>query len=206
MRCARCIAVELASNYLEAILQKPNTILIIDDDEHVLMTLKAWLQHESYDTATAGSGREAFELFRSGEFDLLLLDDSLPDMDSEEILRETQRMKAPPQVIVMQAKPTFDAMSRFTSLGAANVMGKWMPRREISQAIRNCLAPAVLHSPCTDGSRRCSSTGDLRWSGTSDSFTIWVDGSPPEGGTLRAAATFGSTKAIERSSRKSEGA
>ncbi len=129
-------------------LQEAKTILIVDDDEHVLMRLKALLQHEGFDTSIAWSGHMALDLLRSNEFDLVLLDDCLPDLDSEKVLREIQRLEEPPLVVVMQAKPTFDAMRWFASLGAADVVGKWMPRREIAQVVENCLAPAVLHSLC----------------------------------------------------------
>ena len=124
------------------------SILIVDDDELVLMTLEALLESQGYDTTTVWSGCEALELVRSKPFDLVLLDDYLPDLDSEEILRQIQHMAIQPLVIVMQAKPMFDAKRRLASLGAADVVGKWMPRREISQAVRNCLAPAVLQSLC----------------------------------------------------------
>ena len=123
------------------------TILIADDDELVLMTLEALLESQGYDTTTAWSGREALKLMRSRSFDLVLLDDYLPDLDSEEILRQIQQhMAIKPLVIVMQTRPTLDARTRYASLGAADVMGKWTARREISQAVRNCLAPAVLLS------------------------------------------------------------
>lgn len=128
--------------------QGKKSILIVDDDEHVLMALEALLESRGYDTTTARIGQQALELLLSGEFDLVLLDEQLPDLDSEEFLKQIQGMEIQPEVIVMQAKSDFDAMSRFSALGAGDVVGKWMPRREIVQAVDNCLAPTVLHCLC----------------------------------------------------------
>ncbi len=44
----------------------------------------------------------------------------------------------------MQAKPTFDAANRFAALGACDVVGKWMARRDICGAVRNCPADPSL--------------------------------------------------------------
>lgn len=124
------------------------SILIVDDDEHVLMALEALFESEGYVTTTAWSGHEALDLLRSRSFDLVLVDDYLPDLNSADILGQIQSMEIQPLVIIMQAKPTPGALRRFVALGACDVVGKWMPRHEISQAVRTCFAPAVLCRIC----------------------------------------------------------
>ncbi len=121
-------------------------ILIVDDDEHVLIALEGLLEDEAYHTTTAWSGEEALRWLKSKPFDLVLLDDCLPDMNSSDILRNIQGMGIRPLVIVMQARPLPGALSRFGSLGACAVIGKWTPRCEIAQAVRTCLVPTPLLS------------------------------------------------------------
>ncbi len=121
-------------------------ILIVDDDEHVLVALEGLLEDEAYDTTTAWSGEEALRWLKSKPFDLVLLDDCLPDMNSSDILRYIQDLEVQPLVIVMQAKPLPGALRWFSSLGACAVIGKWTPRCQITEAVRTCLAPAPLLS------------------------------------------------------------
>ncbi len=120
------------------------SILIVDDDEHVLMALEALLAGEGYDTTTAWSGHEALELLGSKQFDLVLIDDWLPDLNSNEILKQIQRLEVQPLVIVMQARPTRSEVSELASSGVSDFVGKWRPRREISQAVRKCLTSTQL--------------------------------------------------------------
>ncbi len=128
--------------------EERNTILIVDDDKHVLMALEGLFESKGYNTTTAWSGHEAVRLLGSQSFEVVLLDDHLPDLDSGEILEHIAGMEMPPQVIVMQAKPPFQAVNRFAALGACDVIGKWMPRREICEAVRNCLAHPALSEAC----------------------------------------------------------
>ena len=128
--------------------EERNTILIVDDDKHVLMALEGLSESKGYNTTTAWSGHEALRLLRSQSFDVVLLDEYLPDLDSGEILQHVAGMEIPPQVIVMQAKPAFQAVNRFAALGACEVIGKWIPRREICEAVRNCLAHPALCKAC----------------------------------------------------------
>jgi CheY-like chemotaxis protein len=114
-------------------------ILIVDDDEHVLMALEALLAGEGYDTTTAWSGHEALELLGSKQFDLALIDDWLPDLNSNEILKQIKRMEVQPLVIVMQARSTHSEVGQLASSVVSDVVGKWRPRREISQAVHKCL-------------------------------------------------------------------
>ncbi len=119
-------------------------ILVIDDDEHVLITLQALLENQGYDTTTAWSGQEALESLLLKPFDLVLVDDYLPDLLIGEILRQIRRVEIPPPVIVMQATPpTRGAIARYNSLGASNLINKRKPA-EILEAVVECMSPAIL--------------------------------------------------------------
>jgi CheY-like chemotaxis protein len=114
-------------------------VLVVDDDERVLIALEALLETEGYDTTTAWSGREALRLLRAGEFDLVLLDDFLGDVTSEEILRQLMKMSAKTPVLVMQTTGlSDDAALRYARLGARYFISKGQPE-EVAAVVRDYL-------------------------------------------------------------------
>jgi CheY-like chemotaxis protein len=62
-------------------------VLVVDDEESVVVTIKAILQLDGYDVATTTSGAEARKMVRDQEFDLVLTDLRLEDGDGLEVLR-----------------------------------------------------------------------------------------------------------------------
>ncbi len=115
-------------------------VLVVDDDEHVLIALQALLENEGYETSTAWSGQEALRLLRLGTFNLILLDDYLPDVTSEEIFRELQGMSVKTPVLLMQsASLTDDSAVRYARLGVSYFVSKRKPE-EIAGLVRNYLS------------------------------------------------------------------
>ena len=135
---------ELRSTTTEPVLTMKQRILIVDDDEHLLMALQTLLEQDGYDTSTAWSGQEALDKLRSSKFDLVLLDEALPDVPSSDILRRIRGMQVQPWVIVMQANASPWAHTLYGELGASDVIGKWMARREIREGVRACLTQPAL--------------------------------------------------------------
>jgi|GEM_PF-167739 len=115
-------------------------VLVVDDDERVLIALEALLETEGYDTTTAWSGREALRLLRSGGFDLVLLDDFLADVTSEEILRQLMKASARIPVLVMQtAGLSDDAAARYARLGAHYFVSKGQ-LQQVASVVRDYLS------------------------------------------------------------------
>ncbi len=67
-------------------------ILVVDDDKHTRMLLKAILQSEHYTVTTAGNGEEALPILDRDHIDLVVLDVMMPKMDGyqfTELIRQT---------------------------------------------------------------------------------------------------------------------
>ena len=56
-------------------------ILVVDDEQVLVKGLKFNLQNEGYDVETAGDGATAVKLARTGDYDLILLDLMMPEVD-----------------------------------------------------------------------------------------------------------------------------
>ncbi len=81
-------------------------ILIVDDEEHILNSLKIYLSMEGFDVATADRGAKALDLMRENKPSLVLLDVMMPEMDGFEVLeavRKDEQLKDLP-VVMLTAK------------------------------------------------------------------------------------------------------
>jgi DNA-binding NtrC family response regulator len=68
-------------------LDKQARILIVDDDETILATMKAILEDEGYIVDLASTGEEAIQLTMKKTYNIALLDIRLPDMEGVELLK-----------------------------------------------------------------------------------------------------------------------
>jgi signal transduction histidine kinase len=75
-------------------------VLVVDDEESVVVTIKAILQLDGYNVATTTSGAEALEMVRKVEYDLVLTDLRLEDGDGLDVLKAV-RESSPETVTIM---------------------------------------------------------------------------------------------------------
>lgn len=69
-------------------------ILVIDDDMNILRTLRDILVGTGYDVETVQSGKKALDLLGSGSnFDLIITDMKMPEMDGLEFLGKSRPLK-----------------------------------------------------------------------------------------------------------------
>jgi len=64
------------------------SILIVDDEQHILELLKFNLRKEGYNTFEADSGIQALEILKNNKVDLVILDIMMSDKDGYEVLKE----------------------------------------------------------------------------------------------------------------------
>jgi two-component system alkaline phosphatase synthesis response regulator PhoP len=61
------------------------TVLCIDDDEVGLLVRKMTLEAAGFKVSTANGGKKGLELLTGSQFDLILLDHSMPEMNGGEV-------------------------------------------------------------------------------------------------------------------------
>lgn len=84
-------------------MAQPGRILVVDDEKPVLMMLEAALRAQGHRVQTAGSGGDARRAITTDEFDLVLLDLQLGDMDGIEVLRDVKERWPATEVILLTA-------------------------------------------------------------------------------------------------------
>src|SRR5215472_7210037 len=80
-------------------------VLIVDNDDLILGKLQQLLEDAGFNATTTWSGHEALGLLRSGVFDVLLVDDYLPDLHSHNFLERVNCLPIQPSIVVMHNEP-----------------------------------------------------------------------------------------------------
>jgi DNA-binding NtrC family response regulator len=66
------------------------TVLFVDDEEHILRSLKRLLKHENYRLLTAKSGAEGLEVLRKNHVQVVISDQRMPAMTGTEFLENVK--------------------------------------------------------------------------------------------------------------------
>ena len=106
-------------------------ILVIEDDEAIRRGVVDALGVAHYETAEAAGGRRGLELALTSEWDLLLLDLILPELDGFEILREVRAARPTAPVVILTARGEEDDRVRGLRLGADDYVVKPFGVREL---------------------------------------------------------------------------
>lgn len=110
-------------------------ILIVEDEEKIARFVELELRHEGYEADKAGSGREGLSKAQGGEYDLMLLDVMLPELNGFEVLRRLRKTSDLP-VILLTARD--DVMDKVAGLdgGADDYITKPFAIEELLARIR----------------------------------------------------------------------
>jgi DNA-binding NtrC family response regulator len=117
----------------------PHSVLLVDDEKNILLTLSQALQLAGYHTELAGTGRLALEVALARPVDAVLLDVQLPDMDGIAVLEQLLEARPGLPVLMMSGHGTIETAVRATRLGARDFLEKPIGRERLLVALRNAL-------------------------------------------------------------------
>jgi CheY-like chemotaxis protein len=124
--------------------QSNSTLLIVDNDDQILLAFRELLGNSGFDIHTTWSGHEALALLKSGKFDVLLVDDYLPDLHAHDFLERVAGLAIQPWVVVMRdSTPKSTELRLYESVGVSEVVDKHNSL-SVRQAVSRCLAGEPL--------------------------------------------------------------
>ncbi len=120
------------------------SVLIVDDEKNILLTLSRALRMEGFDVDVAGGGKLALEKARTRSFDVVLLDVQMPDIDGLDVLRALKADREDLPVLVMSGHGNIDTAVTATRMGAHDFIEKPISTERLLVSLARALESSRL--------------------------------------------------------------
>jgi two-component system nitrogen regulation response regulator NtrX len=114
-------------------------ILVVDDEANIRALIDEILSEEGYDVTTAADAKQARAARKDQEFDLVLLDIWMPDVDGISLLKEWSETGASGAVVMMSGHGTVDTAVEATRLGAVDFIEKPVSLAKLLRTVEKAL-------------------------------------------------------------------
>lgn len=125
-------------------MERPLTVLLVDDEESVQKLLTYPLEREGYRVVQARDGEEALERYRDEPVDLVVLDLMLPRLDGLAVCRRLREERSAVPIIMLTARGDEGDKVLGLELGADDYITKPFSIREFMSRVRALLRRAQL--------------------------------------------------------------
>lgn len=129
----------------------PNKLLIIDDDIDICEMLCNYFSKENYILDTAHNGKDGLEKIKSSQYDLILLDIMMPEMNGFTMLEHLRSFSNIPVILLTAKDEQFSKIKGFTK-GCDDYVIKPFDLAELSFRIQAILRRTKKINPNTDES------------------------------------------------------
>ena len=115
-------------------------VLVVDDEHVICDACGLVLSEAGWEVDYRTTGKNGMQAIQEEDYDLILLDLKLPDIDGMEVLRSVRKMQSPPGVIIMTGYSSISNAVLAMKLGAADYLLKPFTDDELVAAIEKALA------------------------------------------------------------------
>ncbi|MCC6389966.1 MAG: response regulator transcription factor [Bryobacterales bacterium] len=114
-------------------------ILVIEDEKRIADFLGRGLESAGYAVDVAHDGQTGLNLSHNADYDLIILDLMLPDMDGLDVLEKVRNRKVSPPVLILSARNAVDDRVKGLELGADDYLVKPFAFVELLARVRALL-------------------------------------------------------------------
>ncbi len=122
------------------------SILLIDDEESILISLKSFLQRRGNTIYTANNGAKGIEIISENIIDLVLTDYRMPEKNGLEVLEETKKINPNIDVVIITAFGNIDEAVGIMKNGAYDYLTKPIDLDELENMIKRISEKRLLKS------------------------------------------------------------
>lgn len=111
-------------------------ILLVDDDETIVVPFQLILQKEGYQVDTALNGRQALEKAGETEYQMVILDIKLPDMEGIEVASKIRKQDDDVNLVVMTGYPNLTDSIETIDIGIDEILLKPIEPDELIRVVK----------------------------------------------------------------------
>lgn len=145
-------------------------ILLVEDEDAVARSIELMLSAEGWVVDRAEAGEDGLEIGKLYDYDIILLDLMLPDMDGYDVLKRLRQARVKTPILILSGLSELDAKIKGLGYGADDYVTKPFDRRELVARIQAIVRRSMGHSESVIG------TGKLQVN--LDSRSVEVEGQP----------------------------
>ena len=133
-------------------------LLIVDDEEKIRALIRKYAEFEGYQTVEAADGIEALKCVREQDFDAVILDIMMPELDGFSVCREMRKIKQIPVLMLSARGEEYDKIHGF-ELGIDDYVVKPFSPRELMMRVNAIINR--YHTPVKKPQQDCAEFGGL---------------------------------------------
>ncbi|MEO1139831.1 MAG: response regulator transcription factor [Pseudomonadota bacterium] len=121
-------------------------VLLVEDDPNTSKSIELMLTHANLNVYTTDLGEEGIDLAKLYDYDLILLDLGLPDMNGHEVLRQLRLARVDTPILILSGADDTDNKIKGFGFGADDYLTKPFHREELVARIHAIIRRSKGHS------------------------------------------------------------
>ncbi|MCR4890569.1 MAG: response regulator transcription factor [Lachnospiraceae bacterium] len=110
-------------------------ILVVDDEPDICQMIRRYAEHDGYETVGVSDGTEAVEICQKEDFDIIIMDVMMPDMDGYSACKRIREKKDIPVLMLSARGEEYDKLFGF-EVGVDDYVTKPFSPKELMARIR----------------------------------------------------------------------
>ena len=124
-------------------------ILVVDDDPNMIKLIQFYLLKDDFEISPCTRGKDALEILKKDNFDVILIDMLMPEMDGHTLLKKMiDEFKIKTPVVVVTAHGASDNLMKMIDDGAYDILQKPFTTNRLKLTLRNALIHNNLVEKC----------------------------------------------------------
>jgi two-component system response regulator PilR (NtrC family) len=109
---------------MDGVMKKLGRVLVVDDEENIREVLSNYLESMNYEVQTAEDGQDALDKYRKGDFDLIISDLLMPNIDGLELLKRIRNIDKEVIFLMITGYPSIETAVDAIKKGAYDYITK----------------------------------------------------------------------------------